>query len=188
MTTDPEPASDETLLERTGSGDEAAFAELYRRLAPRLYGYLRRMLWAEGDRQDVLQEVFLQIWHRATDYRREKSAAFTWAVLITRGRAIDRMRKLQRIERLSDRLEHESPPEISVPEPSEDASYAEQKELIRSALDSIEPENRQPIELAFFKGCTQQEIAEQLQQPLGTIKARIRRGLLKLRKQLLTKS
>jgi len=181
------PASDEELLVRAGRGDNAAFSELYQRLSPRLYGYVMQMLRNESDSQDVLQEGFVQIWKRSAQYDPARSAVFTWSVLIMRHKAIDRIRRRQRGDNLTDRVADEPALDEteSVQSPDRSAYLNEQKELVRTALDSIEPENRQPIELAFFKGYTQQQIAEVLKQPLGTVKARIRRGLLKLRTHLL---
>lgn len=175
---------------RAGRSDDGAFAELYRRLSPRLYGFLMQMLRNESDCQDVLQDGFVQIWKRADTYDPARSAAFTWAVLIMRHKAIDRLRQRQRGDNLSQRIGAEPAADRTerVQAPDHSASLREQNEIVRNALSAIDPENRQPIELAFFQGYTQQQIAETLREPLGTIKARIRRGLLKLRNQLLEKS
>ena len=173
---------DAQLLGRIASGDEAAFGALYDRFSPGLYSFVLRMTHDEAEAQDVLQEGFAHIWRRASTYDPVRSSPFTWAVMILRNKAIDRMRVRQRQERTLEKATVEF---SHFPEADESAAgepeRRDQGMLVRSALTQIPTDQKQAVEMAFFSGLTHEEIAERLGTPLGTIKARIRRGLLKLR-------
>jgi RNA polymerase sigma-70 factor (ECF subfamily) len=169
------------LLRQIASGDDAAFATLYERLAPALYGLALRMMNDAKEAEDVLQEGFTYIWRKASQFDPNRSSAFAWSVMIVRNKAIDKLRSRARVEKLrevvtergffatvDDRSEHEP-------------AFREQSAQVREALTKIAPEQRQALELAFFGGLTHEQIAERLQAPLGTVKARIRRGLLRMR-------
>jgi len=173
---------DAQLLVRIASGDEVAFGALYDRFSPGLYSFILKMVRDEKEAEDVLQEGFAHIWRRASTYDPARSSAFTWAVMILRNKAIDRLRVRQRIERTMEKATVEFSHFAETDEVS--AGEAERREdgaLVRSALKEIPEEQKQAVELAFFGGLTHEQIAEKLGAPLGTIKARIRRGLLKLR-------
>ncbi|MBC8000971.1 MAG: sigma-70 family RNA polymerase sigma factor [Opitutaceae bacterium] len=176
---------DAQLLERTAQGDRDAFASLYDRYSGVLFSFVIRVLVDPKESEDVLQEVFLQIWTKAGQYRRDLGTPFNWAVTMARHKAIDRLRSVQRRSRLAEEVMIETTESASatVVMPDE-AGNREKAQLIRSALQMLPAEQRQAIELAFFSGLTQIEISEQLREPLGTIKARIRRGMLKLRDTL----
>lgn len=170
------------LVKLAASGDEAAFSILYRRLAPALYGITFRMMNDAKEAEDVLQEGFTYIWRRANTYDPSRSSAYAWAVMIVRNKAIDKLRSRQRSERLREKMMSEAGffgerDNSSAQKPLS----REQNAQVREALKQIAPEQRQAVELAFFSGLTHEQIAEQLGIPLGTIKARIRRGLLRLR-------
>lgn len=173
---------DAQLLVRIASGDEVAFGALYDRFSPGLYSFILKMVRDEKEAEDVLQEGFAHIWRRASTYDPARSSAFTWAVMILRNKAIDRLRVRQRIERTFEKatIEFSHFPEADESSAGE-AERRDQGALVRSALQEIPEEQKQAVELAFFTGLTHEQIAEQLGTPLGTIKARIRRGLLKLR-------
>lgn len=173
---------DAQLLVRIASGDEVAFGALYDRFSPGLYSFILKMLRDEREAEDVLQEGFAHIWRRASTYDPARSGAFTWAVMILRNKAIDRLGVRQRIERTFEKatIEFSHFPEADESSAGE-AERRDQGALVRSALQEIPEEQKQAVELAFFTGLTHEQIAEQLGAPLGTIKARIRRGLLKLR-------
>jgi len=179
---DPERRLDSELLVRVGAGDEAAFAQLYDRFAPGLYSLILKMMRDEREAEDVLQEGFTHLWRRATTYDPARSSAFTWAVMIFRHKAIDRLRGRQRRERLVERAGDDP---MLAPESdtrsAEAPSMHEEVTMVRLALDQIPADQKQAVELAFFGGFTHEEIAARLGTPLGTIKARIRRGLLRLR-------
>ena len=171
------------LLGRVVARDANALAELYDRLSGILFNVACTILRDPSHAEDVLQEVFIQIWERASVYDAALGKPLGWAVTLTRNKAIDRLRSLQR----RNRLMHEAAEEIETPAP---ASYQpevitnETALFIRAALKKLPAEQRQAIELAFFAGLTQSEIASELSQPLGTVKARIRRGMLQLRESL----
>ncbi len=173
---------DAQLLAHIASGDEAAFGALYDRFSPGLFSLVLRMMHDEKEAEDVLQEGFAHIWRRASTYDAARSSPFTWAVMILRNKAIDRLRVRQRLERTMEKATVEF---SHFPEADETtAGEAERRDdgaLVRSALTQIPAEQQQAVELAFFSGLTHEQIAEKLGTPLGTIKARIRRGLLKLR-------
>jgi RNA polymerase sigma-70 factor (ECF subfamily) len=179
---DPERRLDSELLVRVGAGDEAAFAQLYDRFAPGLYSLILKMVRDEKEAEDVLQEGFTHVWRRATTYDPKRSSAFTWAVMVFRHKAIDRLRSRQRRERLTERAGGDP---LQAPDTDTRSAEApamhEEVAMVRLALDQIPADQKQAVELAFFGGLTHEEIAVRLGTPLGTIKARIRRGLLRLR-------
>jgi RNA polymerase sigma-70 factor (ECF subfamily) len=177
---DPESKFEVNLISRIADGDESAFTTLYQRLSSSLYGMAYRMINDAKEAEDVLQEGFTYIWRKAGSYDPTRSTPFAWAVMIVRNKAIDRLRVRQRGERLRERAEQsfvQEKDESSAEEPT----LRERSTIVRSALQQIPQEQREALELAFFGGLTHEEIADRLTTPLGTIKARIRRGLLKLR-------
>jgi RNA polymerase sigma-70 factor (ECF subfamily) len=171
------------LLRRIGQGDSASFEALYDRLSGVLFSTAYRVLNNQVAAEDVLQDVFIQIWEKAPLYNPALGKPLTWAVTLTRNKAIDRLRSIQRRVRLQENVQRESEVfEQFDGRSSFDAiTLAESSKLVRDALDKLTDEQRQVIQLAFFSSMTQAEIAEHLQEPLGTIKARIRRGMMKLR-------
>lgn len=168
------------LLARIARQDEGAFAELYRRFAPVLYGLTLRMMHDAKDAEDVLQEGFCAIWRKAGSFDDRLGSPMTWAVLILRHKAIDRLRVRQRTEKIAERAlawAGEDFDDSSAQQPA----MRERSTLVRGALQALPEEQRGALELAFFSHLTHEEIATRLETPLGTIKARIRRGLLRLR-------
>jgi RNA polymerase sigma-70 factor (ECF subfamily) len=173
---------DAGLIHRIAEGDDSAFNDLYKRFSGPLYGMAYRMMNDAKEAEDVLQEGFTYIWRKAATYDANRSSPFAWAVMITRNKAIDRLRVRQRIEKLREKVTveeafYQDKDETSANEPT----LRERGTLVRSALREIPEEQRQALELSFFGGLTHEQIAERLDTPLGTIKARIRRGLLRLR-------
>jgi RNA polymerase sigma-70 factor (ECF subfamily) len=174
------------LIAAMARGDRAALGRLYDSLGRPLYSLAYRILNDAAEAQDVVHDAFLQLWQKAGEFDAARGTAFTWAATLVRNRAIDRVRMRQRRAEIL----HESAAEIHPPAAEEETSSAdaawlrEKAVAVRAALGALAPEQRTAIELAFFSGLTQQEIAAQLNEPLGTIKARIRRGLLKLRERL----
>ena len=158
----PNEITEEELLQRVARGDSRAFDELYDRLSPRLYGLLRQMLHDERDAQDVLQDGFVQLWDHAASYDPSRAKAFTWAVMIFRNKAIDRMRALGRRTRLVEAasLEHATLGDgDSLPGADEDVQTRERAEIVRSALQQLPAEQRKLVELAFLKGLTHHTIS-----------------------------
>src|SRR5580704_6253860 len=171
------------LLERVGQGDTRSFEKLYDRLSGVLFSTAYRVLNNQVATEDVLQDVFVQIWEKAPLYNPALGKPLTWAMTLTRNKAIDRLRSTQRRNRLQENAQSES----EILEQFDDRSSfeavasAESGNMVRRAVAKLSKDQRQVIELAFFSSMTQTEIAKRLKLPLGTIKARIRRGMLKLR-------
>jgi RNA polymerase sigma-70 factor (ECF subfamily) len=173
------------LLRRIAAQDRQALADFYDKTAGMLYSVSFRILGDAHEAEEVIQDVFVQIWKNAASFDGSLGAAFSWALGITRNRSIDRLRSRQRRERLTNELRETSAVDYAPPTLSADATSGEdERQAIRSAVGGLPNDQRQAIELAFFAGLTHSEIAVALNQPLGTVKARIRRGMLKLRETL----
>jgi RNA polymerase sigma-70 factor, ECF subfamily len=183
---------DQEMIARIGRRDQSAFSALYDRLSGPLYSLTVKMLGDPAEAQDALQDVFLQIWSRAGTYDPEQSSVFSWAVLLTRSRVIDRLRaRGRRLRVMVGSSEDKDKPTdeaaaSTVQSAADTAENSDEAARVRSVLNNLPTEQREAIELAFFGDLTHHEIAARLGQPLGTVKARIRRGLLKLREQLRT--
>ena len=175
-------ADDIALLHATARGDERAFASLYDRYSTILFGLLLRILHERSEAEDVLQEVFLQVWQRAGNFDAERGRPFTWLVTLARSRAIDRLRAKGSRERAA--LASASETVEPVVDAEAEAFRAEQGEVVRGALLSIPEDQRRTLLLAYFEGLSQSEIAARLNQPLGTVKTRMRSGMSKLRELL----
>jgi RNA polymerase sigma-70 factor (ECF subfamily) len=175
---------DASLLQRMARGDRAAFSELYDRFSRPLYAAALRILGDARETEDIVHDVFLAMWEKSGAFSAERGTAFAWAVTLTRNRAIDRLRLRKRRGEL---LSASVPADLGYDETAgtpDALVFKEKAQLVRTALAALPPEQKQAVELAFFSGLTQEQISENLQQPLGTVKARIRRGLLKLRDAL----
>lgn len=174
--------ADAELVRAVGRGDEQAFADLYDRYGPILFGLLLRILNGRAEAEDVLQEVFVQVWQKAGDFDENRGRAFTWLVMLARSRAIDRLRALELRHRTAARSASEATEkEISA---DDEALRSETGAVVRRALADIPAEQKRALILAYFEGLTQSEIAERLGEPLGTVKTRTRAGLMKLRELL----
>jgi RNA polymerase sigma-70 factor, ECF subfamily len=189
MTTAPEPddrAVELDLLARITNRERVAFEELYTRYSNILYATAMKFLKEDADAQDVVQDVFIQIWDKARLYDPAKGKPLTWALTLTRNRSIDRIRAIQRRSRLRDDFEKETVADESagIREALSGVDASERTQILRDAVGRLSPEQRKVIDLAFFGGLTQSEIADRLGEPLGTVKARARRGLMKLKELL----
>jgi len=184
----PEQAkiTDVELLEAIARKDETAIAELYDRYRVILFGLLIRILTSREEAEDVLQEVFLQVWRRAGDFDEKRGRPFTWLVTLARSRGIDRLRSLAAKERVA--LAGAREPSEQVSDAVADAFASEQRTLVKTALAQLPEEQKRPLTLAYFEGLTQSEIAAKLGAPLGTVKTRMRTGLMKLREVLSNQS
>ncbi len=180
----PESAqvSDVELLHAVARGDEVALARLYDGYREILFGLLVRILNSREEAEDVLQEVFVQVWKRASDFDEARGRPFTWLVTLARSRAIDRLRSLGSRQRVVQNAAREIIEETS--DAIEDAIRAEEAKVVRQALQEIPEEQRRVLELAYFEGLTQSEVARRLEAPLGTVKTRMRSGMIKLRELL----
>jgi RNA polymerase sigma-70 factor (ECF subfamily) len=172
---------DIALLDRIGARDAEAVGELYDRRSRLLYGLILRILRDRSEAEKVLQEVFVLVWKRSATYNPALGSPEAWLVGIARNRAIDRLRA----NRVRRRAIETAPVELAPSEnPEMDASIGEQQQAVMRALDAIPREQRDLIEEAYFLGFTHSELAERHKMPLGTVKTRIRTGLLALREQL----
>ena len=162
---------------------EAALGQLYDRYRLILFGVLIRILNNREEAEDVLQEVFMQVWRRAADFDATRGRPFTWLVTLARSRGIDRLRSLASRERVATMASaDEASDEVS--DAASDAIRSEQRGVVNSALSQLPEEQKRPLMLAYFDGLTQSEIATQLGSPLGTVKTRMRSGMMKLRELL----
>jgi RNA polymerase sigma-70 factor (ECF subfamily) len=167
---------------RVAAGEENAFGEIYRRFSPGLFGMALRILNDAKEAEDVLQEGFAAMWRRAASFDPERSSPFAWAVMIVRHKAIDKLRIRERFRKLTERVIQEfGEAEPEETEAEMDPVFRDRRHQLQNALQRIPDEQRQAVELAFFSGMTHEEISEHLETPLGTVKARIRRGLIRLR-------
>jgi RNA polymerase sigma-70 factor, ECF subfamily len=178
-------ASDVKLLHAIARGDEGALARLYDAYRVILFGLLVRILNSREEAEDILQEVFLQVWRRAGDFDENRGRPFTWLVTLTRSRAIDRLRLLAARQRLAVAAERDQPDQAS--DAFSDTVRSGQREIVRQALAELPEEQRHTLMLAYFEGLTQSEIASKLGAPLGTVKTRMRSGMIKLRTLLGTR-
>ena len=178
--------SDVALLQAIARGDEASLARLYDQYRVILFGLLVRILNSREEAEDVLQEVFLQVWRRAGDYDEQRGKPFTWLVTLTRSRAIDRLRVLSARQRLATAAAQDQPAEAS--DALKETVRSEQKDIVRQALAELPEEQRRTLLLAYFEGLTQTEIATKLNAPLGTVNTRMRSAMTKLRETLRTQT
>jgi len=179
-----DPAADQRLLERMASGDGAALRTLYDQHARAVFSLAVRLLHSQQDAEDLVQEVFVQAWRQAIRYDPGRGTVAAWLLMQTRSRAIDQLR--------SRRARPEGTDAESVLAQQRDPAAGadvevvrlEQADAVRRALDDLPYPQRAALELAYYQGLTHVEIAAQLQAPLGTVKTRIRQGLLRLRDAL----
>lgn len=184
----PVPATfqDAELMRKVAVGDRAAFGQLFDRYHQLALNLAARVLNERHEAEDVVQEVFLQLWRDASSYRQERGKVSTWIVAIARSRAIDKLRSrnARRVvdpvgddEEMQDILERVSDPAVRPDD-------LDNQLVVRQAFGSLAVDQRVAIEMAYYEGMSQSEIAEALREPLGTIKTRIRSGLLRLKQAL----
>lgn len=167
-------------LLRAALGDRAAFEALFRNVSGALLAVCVRLLPDRAEAEDVLQESFVAIWHKADQFDPQRATAMTWMIAIARNKAIDRLRGgAQALRRASVELADELSDET--PSPAARAEAISEVELLRICLEALEPRRRQLIRTAFFDGDTYEELAQRTGSPVGSVKSWIRRGLLQLR-------
>ena len=184
VATAPEPIS---LIQRIATQDRDAFSQFYDRYSSLVFSLALRMLKAQSDAEDLLQEVFMQIWRQAANYSRDRGTPEAWIINIARSRAIDKLRSLRRMERsfvlTDDPAKAESGDNVE-----SSAADSEAKLTMNSLLTNLPDAQRRVLELAYFDGLSQTEIAEKLREPLGTVKTRMRSGIQRLREMLGTQA
>ena len=181
---DLSPIADDQLVSRIAAGDARALEALYDRYVRQCFGLALRMVGDPGLAEEVVQEVFLKLWSRPDSYSPQKGAFVSWLLSLVHHRAVDELRKRSRTEVA---LDNDQP--LSVintrpdpqPDPSEQVWVMEQQRVVRQALGELPENQRLVLELAYFGGLSQSQIAERTSQPLGTVKTRMRMGLLSLR-------
>ena len=169
------------LIARIAQGDREAFGRFYDAFAGAAFGLIRRVLRDPAAAEDVLQEVFWQVWREADRYDPRRGSPEAWLIMRAKTRAIDRLRSIRRRDKTFVGLVDEAiarPDDRAAPNPG---VAAEERGLVQRALGQLPPAQRRVIELAFFEGLTQTEIAARLGEPLGTVKTRARLGLERLR-------
>jgi RNA polymerase sigma-70 factor (ECF subfamily) len=179
-------ADDAALIARVTRRDEAALSALYDRYSRLVFSVALRVVGQRQLAEDITLDVFQSVWRAAASFRQERGRFATWLMSMTRHRAIDELRRLGvRPEGSSVELDHELANNPAFSESIEDhVSLAQQRAAVRRALADLPEAQRHALELAYFGGLTQQEIAEKLDTPLGTIKTRMRMGMQKLRRAL----
>lgn len=179
---DPAVEEDIRLLKRIAERDAASFQAFYKKYSGLIFASISNVLNDHHDTEDVMQEVLVQVWNKAHLYEPRKGKPLTWLTTMARNRAIDRIRSKQRRSRLNDDFETENKKDQFEFEPSghENLEDKERDTILHTAVSRLTPDQREAIELTYFSGLTQAEVAEKLREPLGTIKARIRRGVNRL--------
>jgi RNA polymerase sigma-70 factor, ECF subfamily len=168
----------EACIAKVAAGDQAAFSTLYDLLAPSVFGVVRRVLRDPSQAEEVTQEVFVEIWRLAARFDPQRGSVRTWAVTIAHRRAVDRVRSEQayRDRQLRSALDGDV-----ASSPDDHALENEDRERAKAALGELSPVQREALEMAFYEGLTHVQIAERLDIALGTVKTRIRDGLIRLR-------
>jgi RNA polymerase sigma-70 factor (ECF subfamily) len=168
-------ASDAELLARVGERDQAAFELLYQRYVRPVFGLALRRLGDRGHAEDAVQEAFAAVWRSASTYRPERGAAGGWLYTVARNAIVDRLRR-------SGPVADAELPELvaNEPGPSEQAEQSDVAWRVHRALEDLQPREREVIELAYWSGMSQSEVADYLGLPLGTVKTRTRSGLARL--------
>jgi RNA polymerase sigma-70 factor (ECF subfamily) len=177
--------ADQALMARIEGRDADALGILYDRHAGRLMGLAQRILGDTGEAEEVLQEVFLYVWKAAATFDPSRGPVLAWLLVATRSRSIDRVRS-RRPGKSGGTVGLEEAPETASREDVEaDAAGREWETRCRAAIGELPQDQRRALELAYFEGLTHQEIAERTATPLGTVKTRVRLGLMKLRERIL---
>ncbi len=179
----PPTLSNEDLLQLVATGDQRAFAELYDRTVPRVFGLVKRLLRDHAQSEEVTQEIFLEIWQSATRYDTSKGGAIAWMLTMTHRRAVDRVRASQasrdRDQRIGIRdfaTEYDSV--------AENVEVRLESERVKVAMMRLTELQRHAVQLAYFGGYSHSEVATMLSVPIGTVKTRLRDGMIRLRDEL----
>jgi len=179
----PVEQEDRDLIQRIALKDSAALDAFYTRYNRLAFGLVLRIVGNREDAEDVLTDVFWQVWQQSTSYDASRGKPVAWLLTIARTRAIDRLRSSGRQRTQTDEIDEAriAAPAGTSPDPF---VQADTRQAVQQALQSLPEQQRKPLELAYFQGMSHTEIAEALGEPLGTVKDRIRTGMMHLKKRL----
>ena len=172
------------LIGRMAQGDQSALSTLYDSTARLVYGLVLRIVNEAPSAEEVLLDVFSQVWRQAGQYDGKRGAPLAWIMTIARTRAIDRVRSTRQEQQRRDPLDTVQAVRSESADPEQESVISERRFIVRQALAELTPEQRQVIELAYYSGMSHSEIAATLGQPLGTVKTRTRLGMMRLREAL----
>ena len=172
------------LIKRVADGDSSALTTLYDSTSRLVFGLILRVVTDRSSAEEVLLDVYTQVWRQASTYDAKRGAPLAWLMMIARTRGIDRLRSGKHEHQHKESLDAIGEVTASNASPEADTVTAERRELVRSALETLSAEQREVIELAYYSGLSHSEIALRLGQPLGTVKTRTRLGMMKLRDML----
>ena len=175
--------SNEDLLQRVATGDREAFAQLYDRTAPRVFGLVKRLLRDHSQSEEVTQEIFLEIWQTATRYDTSKGGAIAWMLTMSHRRAVDRVRASQASRDRDTRIGIRDFP-TDFDSVAENVEVRIESERVKEAMMRLTELQRQAVQLAYFGGYSHSEVAAMLSVPIGTVKTRLRDGMIRLRDEL----
>jgi RNA polymerase sigma-70 factor (ECF subfamily) len=179
-----EVSPDATLLSRLLQKDVSAFEQLYDRHSRLVYGLVLRILQQASTSEEVVQDVFLQLWRNADQYDSSRGPFIPWLCTMARNRALDQLRLKSERQRRREDQPDELPPVVVAPDYERALDEKRRAERVRALMASLTPKQKKAIELAYFEGLSHSEIAAALKEPLGTVKSWIRNGLLRLKEGL----
>ena len=183
-TANREVSPDATLVHKLLQRDVGAFEQLYDRHSGAVYGLVLRILLQAGTAEEVVQDVFLQLWRNAAQYDSARGPFVPWLFTLARNRALDTLRLKSERQRRREVQTEELPPVTSAPEYEKQLDEKRRAERVRALMGSLHPQQKKAIELAYFEGLSHTEIAKSLKEPLGTVKSWIRNGLLRMKEEL----
>ena len=172
------------LIRRVASGEQSAVTAVYDATNRLVFGLILRIVADRATAEEVLLDVYTQVWRQASTYDTSRGVPLAWIMTIARSRAIDRVRSGKQDHQRREPLDAIGEVRATGINPEEASVYSERQRLVRSALNTLSPEQREVIELAYYSGLSHSEIALKLGQPLGTVKTRTRLGMIKLRDML----
>jgi RNA polymerase sigma-70 factor (ECF subfamily) len=184
LSKNPDVSIDAALVHRLLQKDVSAFEQLYDRHSRAIYGLVLRILQQRGTAEEVVQDVFLQLWRNAAQYDSSRGPFVPWLFTLARNRALDTLRLKSECQRRREDQPDELPQVVSTPEYEKQFDEKRRAEKVRDLMASLHPQQKKAIELAYFEGLSHTEIAASLKEPLGTVKSWIRNGLLRLREEL----
>ena len=176
----PQETTDLELMEAIANSDSSALSHLYDRYARILYSFVFKILGSAEESEEVVVDVFSQVWRNAKSYQPQRGRVDTWLFTIARSRALDCLRKRQRQSKILDATTQTYEPDAT-PQPEEELLIQERRSIVKEALTQLPEEQRIVLELAYFGGYSKSEIAEKISVSIGTVKTRTRLGLNKLR-------